>query len=158
MATLADLATRMNSLRTAIPQYASEKAKSVARAIEVDLATVTPVDVGTAVSNWTVTLDNPAEEFISAFSPSERGKSRDGVRSHANDPEITRSANLPAILASAEETLAAKQPGQIIYITNNAPYIGRLNDGSSTQAPSGFVERSVIVGENVLASGPGLTY
>ena len=33
-----------------------------------------------------------------------------------------------------------------IYIANNVPYIGRLNAGSSQQAPAGFVE-SVIASE-----------
>lgn len=30
-----------------------------------------------------------------------------------------------------------------INLHNSAPYIGKLNDGSSTQAPAGFVERAV---------------
>lgn len=36
-----------------------------------------------------------------------------------------------------------------IYIVNNCPYIGRLNAGSSTQAPAGFVEEILdrVIGE-----------
>lgn len=30
-----------------------------------------------------------------------------------------------------------------LWVVNNAPYIGRLNDGHSTQAPVGFVERAL---------------
>lgn len=33
-----------------------------------------------------------------------------------------------------------------VYIVNNAPYIGRLNDGHSKQAPRGFVERAIQAG------------
>jgi hypothetical protein len=35
------------------------------------------------------------------------------------------------------------QPGDPIYIANNVPYIQRLNDGSSKQAPAGFVEDAI---------------
>lgn len=29
------------------------------------------------------------------------------------------------------------------YVSNNMQYIGRLNEGSSTQAPSGFIEKAI---------------
>lgn len=35
-----------------------------------------------------------------------------------------------------------------IYITNNVPYIKKLNGGSSKQAPAGFAEKSVKVAVN----------
>lgn len=34
-------------------------------------------------------------------------------------------------------------PGEKIWIANNLPYINKLNDGSSTQAPTNFVELEV---------------
>ncbi len=36
-----------------------------------------------------------------------------------------------------------------LYLVNNAPYIGRLNDGHSTQAPRGFVEAAIAKGTSV---------
>lgn len=32
---------------------------------------------------------------------------------------------------------------QLVYITNNVDYITKLNDGTSAQAPSGFVQNSI---------------
>jgi hypothetical protein len=45
-----------------------------------------------------------------------------------------------------------KRIGRSIFIFNNAPYIGRLNDGHSTQAPRMFVERAVAAGVRAGAS------
>jgi hypothetical protein len=33
-----------------------------------------------------------------------------------------------------------------IFITNNVPYIGNLDAGTSAQAPSGFVRQSILAG------------
>jgi hypothetical protein len=35
------------------------------------------------------------------------------------------------------------QPYAPVYVTNNVRYIGRLNDGSSTQAPAGYVQTEI---------------
>lgn len=40
-------------------------------------------------------------------------------------------------------TVAGYRLGPLIYVFNNVPYIGRLNDGFSSQAPAGFVERAI---------------
>ena len=50
-------------------------------------------------------------------------------------------------LGTPVDTGAARQGWQLdlpsLEITNSVPYIGRLNQGSSTQAPAGFVENAV---------------
>lgn len=33
--------------------------------------------------------------------------------------------------------------GQTVFVSNNLPYIRRLNDGWSSQAPAGFVEAAI---------------
>jgi len=40
---------------------------------------------------------------------------------------------------------------QNIWFSNNAPYIGRLDQGWSRQAPAGFVEKAIRAGINSLA-------
>lgn len=40
-----------------------------------------------------------------------------------------------------------------IIVNNNVPYIGPLNDGSSTQAPVGFVEKAVQAAVNQAQQG-----
>ena len=41
-----------------------------------------------------------------------------------------------------------------IWIVNNLPYGGPLNDGHSTQAPAGFVEQAIAAGVATLIPGP----
>ncbi len=58
-------------------------------------------------------------------------------------------ASAAETINQARAVLATKKPGQKIYITNNLPYIRRLNDGYSKQAPAGFVERAVLIGRKM---------
>lgn len=43
-------------------------------------------------------------------------------------------------IGRGDGVLKSVRLGQTIYICNNLPYIGALNDGHSRQAPSGFVD------------------
>lgn len=46
-------------------------------------------------------------------------------------------------LARAQKAASTVKPRQPVYMTNNLPYIGRLNDGYSTQAPARFVQTAI---------------
>ena len=46
--------------------------------------------------------------------------------------------------------IALRQKRQTVYISNNVAYIGRLNAGSSAQAPAGFVEEAVSTGVSAI--------
>lgn len=85
----------------------------------------TPKDTGLATSGWLV-----------------------GIQSPPNDtPEQAPGASASAGLAqSAGLTVIGRYPKQRLpdlWIVNNLPYIGKLNDGSSLQAPAKFVEQSI---------------
>lgn len=149
--TLTDLANEMDALAAKIGGASSSVAVDTAMTILSDLVQVTPVDTGAALSNWQVTLDSPATDVIPAYSPAKRGKMVKGVWVHAADPIATSHANIAPTLAAARTILFTKRPGQVIYITNNLPYIQRLNDGSSEQAPGGYVDRAIILGGQVVA-------
>jgi hypothetical protein len=90
------------------------------------LAYETPVDTSRALSNWQVSLDYPVEYGRQPFYTGAAGS--------------TREASAQATIAFAEAILEQRKPGQTIYISNVMPYIRRLNEGSSTQSPGGFVE------------------
>lgn len=132
MASLLDLALRMEAYKRAIPQAASDLAASVARVIHKDLVTHTPVDVSTAVSNWQLTLEPILPIRIPAYVPGSKGS--------------THVESAQAALGQGEQQLGNKKPGMTIYLTNALPYIRRLNDGYSKQAPAGFVERAELLG------------
>lgn len=126
------LAARLDKIADSIPQQPSNGAVAVTMAVVEDLVWSTPVDTSNAVSNWVVSLDVPSTTEISPHVPGAFGSSH-----YASATEA---------INAARRVLLTKKPGQKIFISNNAPYIRDLNDGSSKQAPAGFVERSILVG------------
>lgn len=109
-----------------------------AKAIEVDLDTVhervvydihnrvterTPVDTGRARAAWQITVGEPST-FIMP----------EGVYGPPPPPPM------PAMSIK-----------DVVYITNNVPYIEYLEDGSSKQAPAGMVALSLAEIEAELA-------
>lgn len=130
------LADKLERKAKAIEEAASQTAVDVALAIVGDLAYKTPVDTSQALSNWQVSLDAPLTTFISPHYPGEFGSSQN--------------ASAQETINRAKAVLKDKKPGQKIYITNNAPYIVRLNNGHSGQQPAGFVERAVLIGRKTI--------
>lgn len=139
-----------------LPFRSNEMAKQAALEIIQDLAVTTPVDTGKALSNWQVTLETPAESIVPPFIPSQKGKNVGGKWQHRIDPSITRQSNASELIAQASSIIAGKQPGQDLFITNNLEYIGILNQGSSDQAPAGFIDRANAIAQSVLDSGAKL--
>lgn len=137
MADLLDLANRLERKAKAIDEAASKTAVDTALAIVGDLAYKTPVDTSQALSNWIVTLDSASTQKIAPHYPGVQGSSQ--------------RASAAETINAARSVLRNKKPGQPIFITNNLPYIRRLNDGYSGQAPAGFVERAVLIGRKMLA-------
>lgn len=120
----------MNRRADLLPRAVDKLAKTVAEKVDSELVLNTPVDIGTARSNWVVSLGAPLDEFIEAYAPG----------SHLGKGERT---NAFAAIIQGRREIADRQPGQTIYIQNNAPYIGLLNDGHSRQAPALFVQAAV---------------
>lgn len=108
--------------------------RKVALAVDGTVVLATPVDTGRARSNWQVELNGPAEGVRDAYAPGEGGS--------------TGGPNAREAIAQGRAAIAQYRGGDnaSIHITNNLPYIGRLNEGSSAQAPAGFVESAVQVG------------
>jgi len=101
-------------------------------AVEVDAAVVlaTPVDTGRARLNWQVEIN---------ATPS-------GTLPEPQNP----ASGASEALAQARATIAGYRTGDVINIVNNLPYIMRLNEGWSAQAPSGFVEKAIAVGVDTI--------
>jgi len=84
----------------------------------------TPVDTGWARNNWSVQIGTPRTDPIG---------SRDAA-SAARGEQVASTAQAATYQVEGREKL---------YITNNVPYITRLNEGSSKQAPRGFVQQAI---------------
>lgn len=132
MTKLRNLAANLRKRVGEIDKQANQLAIRTAETIVGDLVQVTPVDTSQALSNWQVGVGAKPDDSIGPYFPGEGGS--------------TQSASASAALDAARQVLRTKKPGQTIYISNVLRYIGRLNEGSSSQAPAGFVERAVLLG------------
>ena len=96
-----------------------EEVVSGAAVIAVDnLFTVTPVDTGAAQSHWQV---------------APRGGSV---------PEFDEELILTRSEVRAKAKAATATPRREYVVRNPTPYLARLDAGSSTQAPAGFIRRT----------------
>lgn len=91
----------------------------------------TPYDTGRAISNWRLSVGF-------AYRPVREPFSYKGGAS----------ANWSAALAEAQVTAQqfTVRKGSAIFLTNSVPYILRLNEGWSKQAPAGFIQRGIAAG------------
>lgn len=80
----------------------------------------TPVDTGRARANWQVTIGTTANGTV----------------------EIDDKSG-GATMSAATAASAGFNAGDTIYLTNNLPYILKLEEGSSQQAPAGMVALTV---------------
>lgn len=95
--------------------------------ITANLVEDTPVDIGWARANWIPNIGAPA------FSQFDR---------------VPEPGDVPIAMARQSAGQASVKTSYSIadgpvFVSNNVPYIQRLNDGWSTQAPKGFVQAAV---------------
>lgn len=126
MADLGTFAKRIRKLGQNIERNADKAVRRCALAVDSAVVLATPVDTGRARGNWQVELNTPAVGTTDNLSPSGREAIEQGKARIADYKGGSKEAS--------------------INITNNLPYIGRLNEGHSAQAPAGFVERAIDVG------------
>jgi len=106
--------------------------KAIAFQIFVDIVNATPVDTGRARASWTISAGS---------------QSRDTPRFSGNKGTGAGEAAM-----EANNQLTHMLGLQVIYIDNNLPYIGRLEEGSSTQAPRGMVRPALSRANSVVNS------
>lgn len=96
-----------------------------------NLVEATPVDLGWARANWRASIGVPLGGTV--------GQRPQRARKGSGGLVARMAANAGAAAAVARYKLG--QGG--IFITNNVPYINRLRRGWSSQAPAGWVDRSI---------------
>ena len=130
MTTLGGLAKRMRKASKAVLTNADNLVKEIATDVLIIVVNDTPVDIGTAKSNWQVGVNNTPSGTQSAYVPGKKGS--------------TEIQNIEAAIAQGEAAIASYSGSQEIHITNNLDYIDDLNSGSSNQAPPGYVQDAVL--------------
>lgn len=108
---------------------AKERAKLVLN-IHKELTTITPRATSWAANNWIPSIGVASRSTVG--SPESIGEAVSGSTS---------------ALATVVGTLnVSTDNNDDIFISNNVPYIRRLNDGHSKKAPAGFVQIAVAAG------------
>lgn len=136
--TLRNLARELTETSKQIDEKINALKVEVVLAVLTDLVNTTPVDTSKALSNWQVTLVEASAGQIDPYFYGSKGS--------------TQETSAASALILARAILKNTKPEQSVWIQNKLPYIRKLNEGSSTQAPRGFVERSVLIGRNVVKS------
>lgn len=94
--------------------------------VTANLIEDTPVDTGWARANWVPSIGAPRRQTA-------------GTRAAAEDGRIDLGPQ-----TSGQLDVAAYKLGPAIFVSNNVPYIERLNSGSSRQAPAAFVQAAIL--------------
>lgn len=121
------------SFVTDLEKYAKKTGKNVEKVfrgtvLQMSNAIIlkTPIDQGRARGNWQASIGKPKIGEI------------DRLGANASIGEV----------ASVSQTVKI---GQVFFLSNNLPYIKRLEEGSSTQAPSGMLAVTVANFEKTVA-------
>jgi len=97
--------------------------RATALVINQTVIFATPKDTGHAKANWQIGIDSPITKEIDEEEPGQ------------GEATIGRNAGV---------IRAAPKGMKSIILSNNVPYIHKLNEGSSSQAPAQFVQIAVL--------------
>lgn len=123
---------RIKGRARAIPRNTDTLMRKVILAVDQALVLATPVDTGRARANWQPTIGSAAV----------------GTLPEPSSPD----GGLQIALTAGQEVAAAYRGGPnspTVHITNNLPYIDRLNKGWSKQAPANYVHQAILVVQSV---------
>lgn len=146
MGDLMTLSRRIQKIEKDLPKNANlivvECAMKVVEQLVSSPPEGTPVDTSKAESNWQVGVMRRPGTYLPAHVLGEKGS--------------TQGASAAIVIEAATAALAGRKSGQVIYISNVAPYIRRLAyEGHSKQSPPGWVEAAVLNAERFIRKLPG---
>lgn len=122
------MASNIRIVITALEQFYETVIKKLVLGIVSNLVSApgeggTPVDTGWARANWVPSIGPGHSGVIGSPDAVSTGAQQAGLATVATSKQAIRIAG--------------------VSISNNVPYIVRLNEGSSKQAPRGFVQRAI---------------
>lgn len=131
--TMQGFSKRIREIAVGVEANSGKMVRKTVITVASAVALRTPVDTGRARANWRTQVGSALTAQAGAFPQGTKGST--GAAAAAQ--------------ATAEAVNAMQGPvksGVPVFISNNLPYIGRLNDGSSTQAPAGFIQSAIDAG------------
>lgn len=146
MGDLATLARRIEKIEKDLPIRSNAVTVECALKVVDQLVSSppqgTPVDTSKAESNWQVGVGRRPGAYVPAHILGHKGS--------------TQGASAAIVIADATAALAGRKSGQVIYISNVAPYIRKLAyEGHSKQSPPGWVEAAVMNAGRFVRKLPG---
>ncbi len=132
-ATLGQLSSRLGILAKKIESNATDIVRGAANTVNTTVVVTTPVDTGLARSAW-ITKIGSEPTFVPKEPPS--------------NPSLGATI---ALRQGSEEIKGWKAGDPDIYISNGLPYIQKLEDGSSRQAPQGMISQALVAGKDFVA-------
>lgn len=102
--------------------FTERRVKGIILGIAANITEDMPVDTGHAANNTVPSIGTPYGEVDGSNESPSRAAQQAGVVS------VATGYKLP----------------QIGYISNNVPYVPKLNDGWSQQAPAGFIQAGIL--------------
>ena len=120
--TMDEFANRLDSFAISFPKAVNQLVRLTALETLKNIVIATPRDIGRAASNWFISVHTPSDEI-------------------SDDTEVDEN------LVEQSGKILSPTVSNIIWLSNNLPYIVRLNDGWSKQTASGFVERGIAAAE-----------
>lgn len=137
MVTLGEFSRRMKSLAGRVPVNVRDMKRVVATEVLRAVVNGTPIDTGQARFNWNVGLNRPD------YSTDMVGFSAYG-----------RTTAWSGKMSTSMMTIARAAFNDTIYISNALPYIQKLNDGGSKQAPRDYVRIAALIAARSVAERP----
>jgi hypothetical protein len=120
---LKSFAKRMREVARGIEINTTDRQRVAALIVNQTIVLATPVDTGRARGNWVASLGGPVTSILD-------------TEDKSGQETISRN----------NSTIGRSKPHGDIWLSNNLPYISRLNEGSSSQAPAMFVEQAIQIG------------
>ncbi len=102
--------------------FVTAQIKKLTLDVHANLIATTPVDTGWARANWVPAIGQRFEGPVGTPSAIDEGAAAAGIAS----------------------VISYEIEQGTLFISNGVPYIGRLNDGSSQQAPAAFVQSAIV--------------
>lgn len=122
----------------AINKYAAKKVKLIAKTVAAEafrnvsqaIQEATPVLTGHARANWIPSVGEPDQGIIAGVAGVDvTGAPQTSVEKQAVEDQI--------------KAFLTDDTADVLYLTNNLPYIQGLDDGNSLKAPGGMVLPSI---------------
>jgi hypothetical protein len=133
MTTMRGFSKRINQIAADVEKNSNAMVRKTVITVASAVALRTPVDTGRARANWRTNIGGPLTARVDNFPKGKKGTTGAAAAGQAINDATSKMEGF-------------NKSGVDVYISNNLPYIGRLNEGHSKQAPAGFIESAIMAG------------